>query len=180
MGDNLFINQLQNGDRHALEIFVNENRTRIFRICLAYVQNEDDASDLTQEIFIKAFEKLHQYKGDSKLSTWLTRIAINLSLNFLRDNRKRLQQTDISKFDFPISTSDGIVQDEIKKMVRKAIYKLPKKQREIFILHFYLDLSYSEINEITKLSISSIESLLFRARKNLRGFLQGYYDKIKS
>jgi RNA polymerase sigma factor (sigma-70 family) len=180
MGNNLFINQLLDGDRKALELFVNDNRNKIFRICLAYVQNEHDASDLTQEVFIKALERLHQYKGDSKLSTWLTRIAINLSLNFLRDNKKRLQQVELSEVDFETSISGKIISLEIKQMVRKAIYRLPEKQREVFILSFYLDLSYAEINEITKMTIASIESLLFRARKNLRRYLQDFYDEIKT
>lgn len=180
MGENLFINQLLNGDRHALEVFVNDNRNKVFRICLAYVQNENDASDLTQEVFIKALDKIHQYKGDSKLSTWLTRIAINLSLNYLRDNKKRLQQTDLGKVDFELNYTNNIHTREIKQMVRKAIYKLPDKQREVFVLNFYLDLSYAEICEITSLSISSIESLLFRARKNLRNYLQEYYKEILS
>jgi RNA polymerase sigma factor (sigma-70 family) len=179
MGENLFINQLLSGDRKALEIFVNDNRHKIFRICLAYVQNEHNASDLTQEVFIKALEKLHQYKGDSKISTWLTRIAINLSLNYLRDNKKRLQQVGLESFDFESNQPNKLLSGEVKQMVRKAIYKLPEKQRKVFILSFYLDLSYAEIGEITAMTISSIESLLFRARKNLRSYLQKFYDEIK-
>lgn len=180
MNKNIFVEQIKNGDRHALEAFVNDNRKKIFHICLAYVQNEQDATDLTQEVFIKALEKLHQYKGDSKLSTWLIRIAINLSLNYLRNNKKRLQQVELSDISIVSSQKEKLITKEIKTTVRKAIYALPEKQREVFILSFYLDMSYAEIMDTTGFSISSIESLLFRARKNLREYLQDFYDEIIS
>ena len=180
MTRNIFIEQLQKGEKHALEAFVNDNRTKVFRVCLAYVQNEHDAADVTQDVFIKALEKIDQYKGGAKISTWLIRIAINLSLNFLRDNKKRLQQVDSENIVVVSDNKDRLMTSEIKKMVRKAIYSLQERQRKVFILSFYLDLSYAEINEITGLSVSSIESLLFRARKNLRDYLQDFYDEIIS
>lgn len=172
---NSFIEQLKQGDKQALTQFVNDNQDMVYRMCLAYVQNEADAQDLTQNVFIKAFEKLHTYKGDSKLSTWLTRIAINLSINYLRDNKKRLEQVDISSITI-IESSDKNTK-ETKKAVRKAIFNLPDKQRKVFILHFYLELPYKEICDVTGYSLSSVESLLFRARKKLKDLLNNYYKE---
>ncbi|MBN2486064.1 MAG: RNA polymerase sigma factor [Bacteroidales bacterium] len=178
MSKNLFVEQILSGDRRALELFVDENKPKVFKICLGYVQNENDATDLTQEVFIKALERLHQYKGDSKLSTWLIRIAINLSLNFLRDNKKRLLHTSLDNIKNTAATSNEPHKAEIKRLVRKAIYQLPEKQREVFILSFYLDMSYADIGDSAGLSISSVESLLFRARKNLRNYLQSFYEEL--
>lgn len=177
MSRNIFIEQLQRGDKEALGVFVNENQNLIYRTCLAYVQNEHDAADLTQNVFLKALEKLEQYKGDSKISTWLTRIAINLSINFLRDNKKRLSHSDIDEVSIPDNSKNIEETKQTKKAVRNAIFSLPEKQRKIFILHFYLELSYKEISEITDMSISSIESLLFRARKKLKDNLQTFYKE---
>jgi RNA polymerase sigma-70 factor, ECF subfamily len=177
MSRNIFIEQLQRGDKEAMRVFVNENQHMIYRTCLAYLQNEHDAADLTQNVFLKAFEKLEQYKGDSKISTWLTRIAINLSINYLRDNKKRLEQVDIADINLPDESNNSEKTKQTKKAVRKAIFSLPEKQRKVFILHFYLELSYKDISEITGLSVSSLESLLFRSRKKLKVLLEKYYNE---
>ncbi len=178
MSNNLFIEQLQLGEKHALDLFVRENQDAIYRTCLAYVQNEFDAADITQNVFIKALEKINQYKGEAKISTWLIRIAINLSINYLRDNKKRLLQSDIAEIDIEENPDNKFTRAETRKAVRKAIFKLPEKQRKVFILNFYLELSYKEISEITDYSISSIESLLFRARKKLKALLQNFYKEL--
>lgn len=174
MSRNIFIENIKRGNKDALSAFVKENQNMVFRTCLAYVQNEHDAADLTQNVFLKAFEKLEQYKGDSKLSTWLIRIAINLSVNYLRDNKKRLNHADISNLNLPDESFSG-QSKETRKAVRTAIFSLPAKQRKIFILYFYLELSYKDISDVTFLSISSIESLLFRAKKKLKEILEDYY-----
>jgi RNA polymerase sigma-70 factor (ECF subfamily) len=178
MSNDLLLKQIKSGDKQAIEVFVDENQQRVFTICYAYLQNIQDAEDVTQEVFIKAFEKIGQYKGDAKLSTWLIRIAINLSLNYLRDNKKRLQQVDLTSLQLMSDNNHPLMKKEIKLAVRNAIYNLPEKQREVFILSFYLQLSYTEIAETTSYSISSIESLLFRARQNLRANLQNFYNDL--
>lgn len=176
---NLFIEQLKKRDGKALETLVKENHEQVFKTCLGYLQNEHDAADLTQEVFLKALERIDQYKGNSKVSTWLVRIAINLSLNFIRDNKKRLMQVDISDVQIEQDNKSSLLNIEIKKNLRKAIYKLPEKQRKVFILSYYLDHSYKEIEELTGYSISSIESLLFRSRKKLREMLSEFYNELK-
>jgi RNA polymerase sigma factor (sigma-70 family) len=175
---NLFIEQIIRGDRQAVEVFVTENQEQVFRTCLAYLQNEHNAADLAQEVFIKAIEKLHQYKGESKLSTWLIRIAINLSLNYLRDNKKRLLQVELNEKGSNLRNEESGYNSEVKKAVRHAIFKLPEKQRKVFILNFYLSLSYAEIADLSGYSISAVESLLFRARKNLRELLLDFYNEF--
>ncbi|MBN1118297.1 MAG: RNA polymerase sigma factor [Bacteroidales bacterium] len=175
MDQNLFLKQLKEGDKTSLEFLVKEYQKPVFRTCMAYVQNEHDAADLTQDVFIKALEKINQYKGDSKISTWLVRIAINLSLNFLRDNKRRLQNIELSDIHIISDEKDNLISIETRKKVREAIFNLNEKQRKVFILNFYLELSYQEITEITGYSLSAVESLLFRARKSLRKLLEDYY-----
>ena len=179
MENQLFVEHLKNGERHAVEQLVLSHRDSVYRTCLAYVQNQADAEDLTQEVFIKVLEKIDQYRGKSKLSSWIIRITINLALNYLRDNKKRMNQLDIAEIQLPIQENSAEKNRLIKKMVRKAVHKLPEKQRRVFILSSYLDLSYNDIAEVTGYSISSIESLLFRARRKLRELLQEFYDELK-
>jgi RNA polymerase sigma-70 factor (ECF subfamily) len=176
MEEKQFVSEIVSGNKEAVEKFVADNRKRVFHTCLGYVQNTSDAEDLTQEVFIKAFEKMSKFRGDSKLSSWILRIAINLAKNYVRDNKKRLNQ-------FPIEDIALLSEDkpygfnrQIGTAIRKAVYALPSKQKEVFILSSYLGFSYKEIAQITKYSIASIESLLFRARRNLRKQLQGFYE----
>lgn len=177
MDQNLFINLLKQRDPQALNTLVREYNNKVFRVCMGYLQNEHDAADVTQEVFIKVLEKIEQYKGDSKISTWIIRIAINLSLNYLRDNKKRLLQEEIEKVHIIDNQSDHISSLEIWKLLRKSIYNLPEKQRRVFILNYYMELSYQEISDTTGYSLSSIESLLFRARKKLREQLGEIYKR---
>lgn len=177
MENHIDYSQIAKRDRHAVEQLVQEYSDMVFRTCLAYVQHEYIAEDLTQDVFIKVLERIDKFKGNSQLSTWIIRIAINLSLNYLRDNKKYLTQLEISGIEIEEASQDSKNERQIKKAVRQAIYQLPEKQRKVFILSFYLKLSYKEIAEITDLSISSIESLLFRSRKTLKGLLYGFYEE---
>ncbi len=174
---NLYINQLKNREPKALDTLVKEHQDSVFRICLGYLQNEHDAADITQEVFIKVLEKIDQYKGESKISTWIIRIAINLSLNFLRDNKKRLLHGELTDENMVDNDNGQFQSAETRKMLRKSIYGLPEKQRKVFILNYYLDLSYQEISNLTGFTISSVESLLFRARQKLRGLLNDFYNQ---
>ena len=177
MEQNLFINQLKQKNTQALESLVREYKDKVFHVCTGYLQNTHDAADVTQEVFIKVLEKIDQYKGNSKISTWIIRIAINLSLNHLRDNKKRLMQEEISDTYCTSYSNDSFQTKEIRKVLRRAIYSLPDKQKKVFILNYYLDLSYKEISDLTDFSISSIESLLFRARRKLRELLNDVYEQ---
>lgn len=180
MDDRLLAEKILNGDKAALESLFNDHRHKVYRICLGYVQDRDNAEDLTQEVFIKVMLNIGQFKGQSKLSSWICRIAINLSLNFLRQHKKRLFQTDLSEADSLISEEQEISRLQINKSLRKAIQKLPERQKMVFILSQSLDMSYAEIAETAGISLSSVESLLFRARKNLRQILIQQTDEYLS
>ncbi len=179
MDDRLLAENSKNGDATALRTLFNTYRNKVYRICLGYVQDKADAEDLTQEVFIKVIQNIGQFKGQSKLSSWIYRIAINLSLNYLRDHKKRLFQTDLSEADKLSSEGPEISRIQMSKMLRKALQKLPERQRMVFILSQSLDQSYAEIAETAGISLSSVESLLFRARKNLRQLLIQFADEQK-
>lgn len=181
MSDQIFISKIKKGDEYAVRELVMSTRDVVFRTCLAYVQNTADAEDLTQEVYIKALGGIAKFKGESKISSWLVRIAIRLSINYLRDNKKRFNHLDLEKADVADFNEANLFKTaEVRKAVRKAIFALPDKQRKVFILSFYLQMSYKEIQEVTDDSISSIESLLFRARKKLKELLQEKYEEIIS
>ena len=174
--------KLVNKDPLAIRQFVNDHNNVVFRTCMGYVQNEDDANDITQEVLIKAIQSIHQFKAKSSIKTWVTRIAINLSLNYIRDNKKHNNKTKLEKADYFLSDEESepdysLSREEIKKNLSDATSQLPERQQEAFILFHYNDYSYREISEITGDSKSSVESLLQRARKNLQKKLAVYYSE---
>ena len=162
----------------------------VFNVCLGFVHSSDDANDLTQDVFIEVFNSIHRFKGDSKISTWLYRIAVNKSLNFLRSKKRSSVFRSIEQFwndreeqkfeplDEVHNDADyNLQRSEDKKIIRKALDELPKNQKTAFILSKYQEMSYKEISEIMELSISSIESLLFRAKQNLQKKLKTFYHQ---
>jgi RNA polymerase sigma-70 factor (ECF subfamily) len=154
------------------------------------VHNREDAEDIAQDVFIEVYRNIPRFRADSKLSTWLYRIAINRSLNHIRDNKKnkwfhsfedeveakntQLQQLQSSKSDQPEFELEN---KQRAIILHEAINSLPKNQKVAFTLSKYEELSYQEIAEVMELSVSSVESLLFRAKKGLQKKLYKCYKK---
>lgn len=172
----------------AFQHLVEKYQTMVINTCYGFLHNYEDAQDVAQEVFIEVHRSINKFRKEAKLSTWLYRISVNKSLNYIRDNKKRqwlksfdnLFETEkISNNPNLMSESpeDLLENDEKKQVIEKAIDNLPKNQQIAFILHKYEELSYKEITEVMKISLSSVESLLFRAKKNLQKKLVGYYKK---
>ncbi len=188
MTDLELLNKLAQGDSSAGRQFVDNHQVNVYNVCYSFLQNEHDAEDLAQEVFIEAMRNASKFRGDSKLSTWLYRIAVNRSLNYLRDNRKRRFWKDIdSLFAFnsnseenlergPVVNNDYLEQQEQRLLIGRAIQSLPENQRIAFTLNKLEDLSYAEVSEIMQTSLSSVESLIHRARTGLQKKLKNYYD----
>lgn len=193
MEDIQIINQVIDNKSSGFKFLVDRYQLLVVNTCYGFVHNREDAEDIAQEVFIEVHKSLHKFKKESKLSTWLYRISVNKSLNFIRDNKKN---TWFQSLDILFSTEkntgkvielsesinsipDKIIEHkEIGNYINEAIDCLPKKQKVAFTLHKYEDLRYKEIAEIMELSLSSIESLLFRAKKNLQKKLIKHYENL--
>jgi len=150
--------------------------TSVFRIVMGFVHQKEDAEDITQEVFVKAFQSLDRFAGRSSFSTWLYRIAIHTSLNELKRRKRRtLWSMAADMLQLPSTNknpeqalTDKTEQDEI----RKAIDRLPEKQRMAFILSRYEELPQRDVALIMEISEGAVEQLLLRARDNLKKTLQ--------
>jgi RNA polymerase sigma factor (sigma-70 family) len=160
----------------------------VYNTVLGVVQQPEEAEDVTQEVFIQVFESIGQFKGDSKLSTWLYRIAVTKSLDHLRKKKRK------KRFAF-LQSLFGVNEEEVRQdpdfhhpgvalenkekaaVLFKAIDKLPENQKAAFTLHKLEGLSYQEVAEVLETSVSSVESLMHRAKGNLRKLLEDYYQK---
>ena len=175
------------GDSSAYEQLVKQYERQIFRTANHITQNREDAEDITQDVFFKAFQKLDQFKGDSKFSTWLVRIAVNESLMRLR---KRKTSKTVS-MDQDVQTEEGSIprdfaewrpnpeqiysQSELGDILRKTIAGLPPGFRTVFTLRDIENLSTEETAEALKLSVPAVKSRLLRARLQLRERLSRYF-----
>lgn len=190
MNEQELVKALILGQESAYKTVVNNYQLNVYNTCIGILNDEDAAKDISQEVFIELFQSVNKFRGDSKLSTWLYRIAINKSLNYIRDNKKHSVVKSIQRFfssnereenieiqDFSnISPIELFEQKDHNKALQKAIEKLPANQKTAFVLKNYDDLSYKQITEIMELSMSSVESLIHRARKSLQKELAHYYE----
>tara|TARA_R110002126_G_scaffold258482_1_gene401465 strand:+ start:33676 stop:34257 length:582 start_codon:yes stop_codon:yes gene_type:complete len=183
-----FINKLKAGKQAAFSRLLDDYQQKVFGTCISFVPNKEDAEDIAQEVFLEVFKSIAKFKGDSKLSTWIYRIATNKCLEFIRkkNTKKRFafMQTIMGN-EIPIDKTHyftefnhpGVVLENKEKsaIIFKAINTLPETQRVIFTLAKIDGKSYQEIVEITGKSLSSVESVLFRAKKSLKEKLAVFY-----
>jgi RNA polymerase sigma-70 factor (ECF subfamily) len=162
------------GRRAAFEVVVERHRRQVYQLCYRYVGNHEDAADLAQDAFIRAFKGLKGFKGDSSLSTWLYRIAVNVCLNRLALKAPKGQPLEPGELvDLRTERPDAaLLRDERAAEVRAAIRQLPPKQRATLILRIYHELPHEEIAGILGSSVGAAKANLFHALANLKKLLR--------
>lgn len=190
MDDSRLIEGLQQNDKEAFRWLVKNYQKMVVKTCLGITHNMTDAEDIAQDVFLEVYRSAKDFRGEAKISTWLYRIAVNRSLNWMRAAKRRRffdsidaaftggknQNSEISDHS---SDQPDIKMGEQQRaeLLHQAIDRLPEKQRVAFTLNKYDDLSYAEIAEVMELSLSSVESLIHRAKKNLQQQLYDCYKK---
>lgn len=176
MQESEIIRSVLDGHTAEFSLLVKAHEAAVFRIVMGFLHQKEDAEDITQEVFVKAFQSLDSFAGRSSFSTWLYRIAIHTSLNELKKRkRKRIWSMALEMFQFPSSNKDPeqeLTGKSEQELIRKAIDTLPAKQRMAFILSRYEELPQREVAQIMELSEGAVEQLLIRARDNLKKNLQ--------
>jgi RNA polymerase sigma-70 factor (ECF subfamily) len=132
------------------------------------VNNHHDASDMAQEVFLKAYRALAKFRGDSSFSTWLYRIAVNTCLNFRAARKAPAEELSEHVADGGMPVVERLERDERSRRVRKAVARLPEKQRATLILKVYQDLTHEEVARILGSSVGTVKANLFHALANLR------------
>ncbi|MFT3678274.1 MAG: RNA polymerase sigma factor [Chitinophagaceae bacterium] len=186
MDERTLVELLKQGDEAAFREMVETWQDMVYNTALGIVQVPSDAEDIAQEVFVQVYQSVSSFKGDSKFSTWLYRITITKSLDHER-RKKRKKRFAFVKSLFgedsevlihpPDFNHPGVQLDkkEDAAILFEAIRELPQNQRIAFTLHKVEGLSYQEVSEVMKTSISSVESLMHRAKTNLRKNLENHY-----
>ena len=182
------IQGLRNGDEAAFKFLVKNYQDRVYNTAISIVQNAEDAQDVAQEVFIQVFRSIHSFKEESKLSTWIYRITTSRALDLLRSRKSKkrfgfLQRlfgdSNETLYELPDFNHPGIALDrkENAALLFKAISQLPENQKIAFTLHKLEDLSYQEISEVMRTSVAAVESMMHRAKQNLRKILTGAIEQ---
>ena len=190
VSDSQFVGLLRRGDEQAFRQLVEEYQDKVYNTCLGFVRNEEEADDLAQEVFVEVFSSVQSFRGDSKLSTWIYRIAVTKSLELIRSKKRKkrfavlksvFSSVNNTPIEIPYFEHPGIIAEnkERGKILFKAIEKLPENQKTAFTLNKVEGLSYEEVGHIMGKSVSSVESLMHRARMNLQEILGNYYYSDK-
>jgi RNA polymerase sigma-70 factor (ECF subfamily) len=186
-----FIQALKEGRQEAFSRLVSELGDRVFNTALGMLQHTEDAEDITQEVFTEVFHSIRHFKGESKLSTWIYRITVTKALDFQRKKNRKKRAGILQRIfgngenepvlDIPHFYHPGVQLENKERaaILFMAIDKLPERQRTAFLLNKTEELSYAEIGEVMQVSVSSVESLLVRAKQNLQDYLKAYYTKTE-
>ncbi len=181
------ISRLKSGDAIAFRELVETRQSLVFNTVIGFLQNTEDAEDVTQDVFVKIFESITQFKGESALSTWVYRVAVTSALEFLRRKKRKkrfgflspiLGENNELTLELPDFHHPGVTLDNKEKsaILFKAIRQLPENQQTAFVLNKVEGLSYQEVAEVMKTSLSAVESLLHRAKTNLKDLLKNFYN----
>ena len=170
--DDYYIAKTLNGDTQSFGTLVENYQTMVFSLALKMLKHREEAEEVAQDTFIKAYKSLSKFSGKSKFSTWLYRIAYNTCLDRIKGNTKFNQNVEIDKISSDALSSvesifEGIERQERSEIIQDCMNQLPDDERIILHLFYFEEQSLKEINEVLSISESNIKVKLFRARKKL-------------
>ena len=180
------VQRVQNGEVSAFNQLVQKYRQPLFSTIYNMTGNREDATDIAQEVFIKAFQSIKRFRGQASFYTWLYRIAVNSSITFIKRAKKQrfinyetIDETIVSSeileyFTAKTKTEKGALLKELQEKLNEALQKLSPKHRIVVILHEVEGMNHKEIADITKTSEGTVRSRLHYAKKMLQAFLQEY------
>lgn len=183
-----FIKNLRSGNQAAFSLLIDDYQQKVFHTCISFVPNKEDAEDIAQEVFLEVYKSIGKFKGNSKLSTWIYKICTNKCLEFIRKKNAKKRLVFMQRIlgtEIPLDKTNfftefnhpGILLEhkEQSETIYLAINTLPESQKTVFTLAKLDGKTYQEIVEITGKSMSSVESIMFRAKKNLQKKLANFY-----
>lgn len=183
--DDDLILKVQKGDSNSFDLLVKRYQKRIYFLAYRMVKSHDHADDLAQETFIHAYSAIRSFKVGYNFYTWLYRICINLSINFLKRQKFMISESQFDEEKNPlekekarVDTADHLANKELEIKIDRALNLLPPKLKAVLILRIYEDLSYEEIARTLNISMGTVMSRLFRARERMQETLKEYKDSM--
>jgi RNA polymerase sigma-70 factor (ECF subfamily) len=183
--DDRLIQRVQEGDNYAFDLLVKRYQRKIYFLAYRMVKNHDNADDIAQDTFIHAYTAIKSFKTGYSFYTWLYRICINLSINFLKRQKFMITESQFEEDKNPlekestrVDAADHLAAKELELKIDRALNLLPPKFKAVLILRIYEDLSYEEIAQTLDISTGTVMSRLFRARERMQEMLKEYKDSV--
>lgn len=178
LSDQEMIQKIIAGETHMFSIFVDRYKDKVFNLVYRFTGDYSETEDICQEIFITVYKKLPSFKADARVSTWLYKVASNKCIDWYRSKKRKnfftffggTGQIDDVKADTPAPQEIYILNEE-QKTLQNAVNKLDEKYRIVVVMFYYQHLSYRDIAEILELSVRTVETRLYRAKKILKSYL---------
>jgi RNA polymerase sigma-70 factor (ECF subfamily) len=170
--DDILIEEIRGGSEKSFDQLMQNHQDQVFRIAHSFSKDTENAMDITQNIFLKVYQNLNQFRSQSQFKTWLMRIAFNESLNWIKKNQKYQKHEDIeltmtNKQD-PISQEDEFLAQENRALLLKSLYELNTKYRLAVVLRYFENYSIRDISGILKCSEGVVKNILFRSLRKLK------------
>ncbi len=188
--ESALIEQINSGSQDAFRTLVNGHKDRVYNTCMGFLRNAHDAEDVTQEVFIEVFDSIGDFREDASLSTWIYRIAVTKSLELLRYRKRKKRSGFFQALNSMFSDPDDNIDETASmhpgvdlenkgraKVLFGEIDKLTEKQKIAFTLQKVEGLSYQEVADVMEISLPAVESLIHRAKENLKKQLHSYYQQ---
>ena len=171
--DSVLIKKAKNGNKGAFNILVNKYYTRVYASLFSFTKSKEDSEDLAQQTFVKVWQQLHSFRGESAFFTWVYRIAINLAKNFVASSgyKKQKINTSIDESEIEINSFEDlesiVIHNQSLRNINNYINKMPESLKTAFTLREVEGKSYEEISVITDTPIGTVRSRIFRARESI-------------
>lgn len=177
--ENILIEAINNGDTRAYAQLVDRYKDLVYTLALRMLKHKEEAEEVAQDTFIKVFKSLDKFKGDSKFSTWIYKVAYNTCLDNIKKNKKHLNNVAIDEYTFNKldtidNALDNIIKEEKSALIKNCINKLPEDSSALLTLFYFEELSLDEISKIINIEANTVKVKLFRARKKLAVILEQY------
>lgn len=175
--DQIIINQIIEGDTNAFTVLVNRYKDLVFTLVLRMLKNREEAEEVSQDTFIKVYKSLHKFKGDSKFSTWIYKVAYHSCLDRIKKNKRKFSEVEINKFTEHQLKSidnalDNLLEEEQKQSIQTCLNLLPSDDSFLLTLYYFEEQSLDEIAEIVGITANNVKVKLFRSRKKLATILK--------
>ncbi|WP_347924715.1 RNA polymerase sigma factor [Pontimicrobium sp. SW4] len=179
--DQVYIEAILNGDTNAFSVLVNRYKDLVFTLALRMMKHTEEAEEAAQDTFIKAYKSLNKFKGDSKFSTWIYRVAYNTCLDRLKKNKRQQYTVEINEYtEHQVKTLDNaldkIEAKEKEQAIQDCLVLLPSEDSFLLTLYYFEELSLEEIGKIVDLKPNNVKVKLFRSRKKLATILKRKLD----
>ena len=170
------VQEVRNGRRQAFTALMRRYQERVYWVARRIVGSHDDADDIVQETFVKAYLALGEFRGDSSFFTWIYRIAVNLSLNALRKRQvlNYLHESELLSRILPSPDDPGkdLENSEIESALHRAVATLPEKQKAVFVMRYFDEMTYEEIGRVLKTSVGGLKANYFHALRKVREYMR--------